>query len=71
METSQLSNAEQAGQLSERLESAGRRTYGTPQLTRFGNLRGITLGGSPGAGDSGQQNQDPPMMFTEDYNAIP
>lgn len=32
--------------------AAGRR-YRAPQLTRYGRLVDVTLGGSPGAGDSG------------------
>lgn len=33
--------------------SSQRRAYSPPGLTRFGDVRGITLGGSPGGGDSG------------------
>ena len=64
MDTLQHSDTEQAG-------SEIRRAYGPPRLTVFGNLRGITLGGSPGAGDSGMSNEDPPMFFSDDYIAIP
>jgi len=37
---------------------SGRRAYRRPVLTRFGDVRGLTLGGSPGAGDSGNVNQE-------------
>lgn len=30
-----------------------RRTYSSPRLEPFGDIRGLTLGGSPGIGDSG------------------
>lgn len=30
-----------------------RRPYATPLLTSYGRLRDVTLGGSPGRGDSG------------------
>lgn len=33
-------------------QAAGR-PYGVPRLTRFGRLVDVTLGGSPGSGDSG------------------
>ena len=33
--------------------ASGRRPYTQPQLTTYGDLRGLTLGGSPGVGESG------------------
>ncbi len=33
--------------------SDGRRPYAQPRLTAYGDLRGLTLGGSPGVGESG------------------
>lgn len=32
---------------------AARALYQTPRLTELGDLRGLTLGGSPGTGESG------------------
>lgn len=40
-------------------EAARRRPYHTPRLERLGDLRSLTLGGSPGAGDSTD-----PLNFT-------
>lgn len=37
---------------------SGRRPYRSPVLTRFGDVRGLTLGGSPGIDDSGNPNQE-------------
>ena len=71
METAQHLEAGQAGRLSEMAATASRRTYCTPQLTVFGNLRGITLGGSPGISDSGQNNMQDMVFFTDDYNSVP
>lgn len=33
-----------------------KRPYRTPRLERLGDVRDLTLGGSPGAGDSGSAN---------------
>ena len=71
MEISQLSNAERIRRASDPFEHIGRRVYSTPRLTVFGNLRGITLGGSPGPSDSGQNNIRDMQFFTNDYNGIP
>jgi hypothetical protein len=49
----------------------GRRPYRTPELIVFGDLRGITLGGSPGISDSGMNNMEDMVFFTNDYNGIP
>lgn len=38
-------------------EQTARRAYQPPALTRYGDVRGLTLGGSPGTGDSGGPNQ--------------
>ena len=35
------------------LARAGTRLYRSPQLLSYGDLRTLTLGGSPGMGDSG------------------
>lgn len=41
------------GEITARSEQSGRRTYHPPVLSRYGDVRGLTLGGSPGFGDSG------------------
>jgi hypothetical protein len=33
--------------------ASGRRRYAKPALSSFGELRNVTLGGTPGGGDSG------------------
>jgi hypothetical protein len=33
--------------------SAARKPYATPKLTRYGDVRDVTLGPSPGTGESG------------------
>jgi len=41
-------------------EPSERRAYAPPVLFRFGDVRSVTLGGSPGGGDSGNTfNQQP------------
>lgn len=37
------------------VESRERRAYTPPVLSRFGDVRSVTLGGSPGGGDSGNE----------------
>lgn len=37
----------------------GRRPWTRPRLEVLGDLRALTLGGSPGIGDSGAINEDP------------
>lgn len=40
----------------------GRRPYAPPRLEALGDLRSLTLGGSPGLGDSGDPlNFEPPQ----------
>lgn len=39
-----------------------RRPYRTPRLERLGDLRSLTLGGSPGAGDSGMAAEQDPLV---------
>ncbi len=39
-------------------DQSGRRPYRPPVLSRFGDVRGLTLGGSPGIDDSGNPNQE-------------
>ena len=34
-------------------ERAARKPYARPRLTRYGDVRGLTLGPSPGVGESG------------------
>ena len=46
-------------------ERAPRRPYRTPVLTRFGDLRDLTLGGSPGTGESGMPFNFQPLGGTE------
>ena len=45
------SNDQQARRVS--AKQAARAPYQTPVLTELGDLRGMTLGGSPGTGESG------------------
>lgn len=71
METPPRLHAQQAQRTSGPGEGPGRQPYRTPQLTVYGNLRGITLGGSPGAGDSGQQDMEDMILFINDYNGLP
>lgn len=52
-------------------QAMGRRAYRTPKLTVFGDIRGITLGGSPGISDSGMNNMEDMVFFTNDYNGLP
>lgn len=40
-----------------------RRKYEPPRLTRHGDLRGLTFGGSPGGGDSGSIGSEFPPGF--------
>jgi len=39
--------------------NGARKQYTPPQLISHGELRSLTLGGSPGSGDSGVSNEDP------------
>ena len=71
METAQQANAERSQRQSDRAGAASRRPYRTPQLTVFGNLRGITLGGSPGNSDSGDMTMSDMIFFTDNYNGLP
>lgn len=43
--------------------TAKRRRYEPPRLTRHGDLRGLTFGGSPGGGDSGSIGSEFPPGF--------
>lgn len=71
METSPRSNPGLVGQGSEFIAAMGRRPYRTPRLTLFGDIRGITLGGSPGISDSGMNNMEDMVFFTNDFNGLP
>jgi hypothetical protein len=42
-----------------------RRPYASPRLVELGDLRSLTLGGSPGAGDSGTQPRKPLTFGSE------
>lgn len=42
-----------------------RRPYVSPRLVDLGDLRSLTLGGSPGAGDSGIGSPRKPLVFGE------
>lgn len=42
-----------------------RRPYLSPRLVELGDLRSLTLGGSPGAGDSGIGSPRKPLVFGE------
>lgn len=48
-----------------------RAAYRTPRLTAYGDLRGITLGGSPGATDSGNTMMEDIFLFSRGYHQIP
>jgi hypothetical protein len=37
--------------------------YDRPRLTAYGDLRGLTLGSSPGAGDSGSPGTRLPLLY--------
>lgn len=71
METLRLLDAGRSRNGSVPADCASRRPYSTPRLTVFGDLRGITLGGSPGISDSGGSNMEDMVFFTNDYNGIP
>lgn len=44
------------------MPAPGRRAYVRPRLEVFGDLRDLTLGGTPGSGDSGNPGmEDPPI----------
>ena len=40
-----------------------RRPYVSPRFVELGDLRSLTLGGSPGAGDSGVGRPRKPLVF--------
>ena len=40
-----------------------RKPYRSPKLKNLGELRGVTMGGSPGQGDSGQEFSELPSEF--------
>lgn len=42
-----------------------RRPYVSPRLVELGDLRSLTLGGSPGAGDSGIGRPRKPLVIGE------
>ena len=42
-----------------------RRPYVSPRLVELGDLRSLTLGGSPGAGDSGMGQPRKPLVIGE------
>lgn len=44
---------------------AQRRPYVSPRLVELGDLRSLTLGGSPGAGDSGVGPRKPLVIGSE------
>jgi hypothetical protein len=44
-----------------------RRAYHTPRLEVLGDIRDLTLGGSPGQGDSGQTNFGPLGLSSENW----
>ena len=46
-------------------KAAGRRPYVPPQLVVLGDLRSLTLGGSPGANDSGIGDPRRPLIIGE------
>jgi len=46
-------------------ETPKRRPYTSPRLTELGDLRTLTLGGSPGANDSGLGDPRRPLIIGE------
>ena len=47
------------GQASHTAASDRRRPYTTPRLEVYGDIQALTLGGSPGMGESGATNRNP------------
>jgi hypothetical protein len=45
------------------LQLSVRRCYRRPRLVRWGDVRTVTLGGSPGAGDSGIGDPRRPLII--------
>ena len=45
--------------------SKPRRPYSSPRLSELGDLRSLTLGGSPGANDSGMGDPRRPLIIGE------
>lgn len=50
---SRAASARPQGETAAASEQSVRRAYHPPVLSRYGDVRGLTLGGSPGFGDSG------------------
>lgn len=46
-------------------DAGSRRPYESPRLVELGDLRSLTLGGSPGAGDSGIGRPRKPLVVGE------
>ena len=46
-------------------DAGSRRPYESPRLVELGDLRSLTLGGSPGAGDSGFGPKKPLVVGSE------
>jgi hypothetical protein len=46
-------------------DAGSRRPYESPRLVELGDLRSLTLGGSPGAGDSGVGPRKPLVVGSE------
>lgn len=46
-------------------DAKSRRPYVSPRLVELGDLRSLTLGGSPGAGDSGIGSPRKPLVIGE------
>lgn len=46
-------------------DAESKRPYLSPRLVELGDLRSLTLGGSPGAGDSGIGSPRKPLVFGE------
>jgi hypothetical protein len=51
--------------------SRRRRPYSAPTLTYFGEVRGMTLGASPGVGDSGPLARNPRRKGPSPYEFDP
>lgn len=57
---SRAASARPQGETAAASRQSVRRAYHPPVLSRYGDVRGLTLGGSPGTADSGGQ-------FTEQF----
>ncbi len=55
----------------DRAASSGRRDYAAPKLRSLGDIRDVTLGGSPGMGDTQNPMTEGNIPFYGDYIVMP